>query len=149
MMTKKEYLDFVNKEKKRQIKNKDLLIAFLYGGMIGIIGQLILNGYMYFFNLSFKEATTPMTVTMIFIACLLTGLGWFDKIAGHAGAGTFIPITGFANSMTSSAMESKPEGLVAGIGSNMFKLAGTVITYGVVSAYIMGVVRYVINTFIL
>jgi len=148
MMTKKEYLDFVNKEKKRQIKNKDLLIAFLYGGMIGIIGQLILNGYMYFFNLSFKEATTPMTVTMIFIACLLTGLGWFDKIAGHAGAGTFIPITGFANSMTSSAMESKPEGLVAGIGSNMFKLAGTVITYGVVSAYIMGVVRYVIDTFI-
>ena len=66
-------------------------------------------------------------------------------MAGHAGAGTFIPITGFANSMTSSAMESKAEGFVAGIGSNMFRLAGTVITYGVVSAYLIGVIRYVIN----
>lgn len=146
-MTKTEYKKYVEKEKKKKIRNKDLFIAFLYGGCIGLIGQIILNGYMYFFNLSFKEASTPMTITMIFIASLLTGFGIFDKIAGHAGAGTFIPITGFANSMTSSAMESKPEGLVAGIGSNMFRISGTVITYGVVSAYIMGVIRYVLDTF--
>lgn len=145
-MTKIEYKTFVEKEKKKKIKNKDLWIAFLYGGCIGFIGQCILNAYMYFFDMTAKQASTPMTVTMIFIASLLTGLGLFDKIAGHAGAGTFIPITGFANSMTSSALESKPEGLVAGIGSNMFRLAGTVITYGIVSAYVMGVIRYVIDT---
>lgn len=147
-MTKEEYVQLVNKEKKKKIKNKDLLIAFLYGGSIGLIGQLILTGYMNFFDMTPKQAGTPMTVTMIFIASLLTGLGVFDKIAGHAGAGTFIPITGFANSMTSSAMESRPEGLVAGIGSNMFRMAGTVITYGIVSAYVMGVIRYVIDTFL-
>lgn len=146
-MIKEEYVQYVNKEKKKKIKNKDLVIAFVYGGCIGFIGQLILMGYMHFFEMSSKEAATPMTVTMIFIASLLTGLGLFDKIAGHAGAGTFIPITGFANSMTSSAMESRPEGLVAGIGSNMFRMAGTVITYGIVSAYVMGVIRFVIDNF--
>ena len=144
-MNKIEYKKYVDKQKKKMIKNKDLLIAFLYGGCIGVIGQLLIEGYMYFFELTFKEASTPMTMTMIFLASLLTALGVFDKIAGHAGAGTFIPITGFANSMTSSAMESKAEGLVAGIGSNMFRLAGTVITYGIVSAYSIGVIRYVIN----
>ena len=144
-MNKMEYKKYVDKQKKKMNKTKDLLIAFLFGGCIGAFGQLILEGYMYFFNLTFKEASTPMTITMIFIASLLTALGLFDKVAGHAGAGTFIPITGFANSMTSSAMEAKAEGLVAGIGSNMFRLAGTVITYGVVSAYIIGVIRYVIN----
>ena len=144
-MNKLEYKKYVVKQKKKMNRNKDLFVAFLYGGSIGAIGQIILDSYMYFFNLTFKEAATPMTITMIFIASLLTALGLFDKVAGHAGAGTFIPITGFANSMTSSAMESKAEGLVAGIGSNMFRLAGTVITYGVVSAYLIGVIRYVIN----
>ena len=144
-MTEKEYVQYVNKEKKKMNHSKDLLLAFLYGGCIGLLGQLILTGYMYFFELSFKEASTPMTITMIFLASLLTGLGIFDKIAAKAGAGTFIPITGFANSMTSSAIESKPEGFVAGIGSNMFRLAGTVITYGVVSAYLIGVFTYVFN----
>lgn len=147
-MTKEEYVVFVEKEKKKKIKNKDLFVAFLYGGIIGLIGQLIMFGYMSFLDISSTEAGPLMSITMILIASLLTGLGLFDKIAGHAGAGTFIPITGFANSMTSSAMESRPEGLVAGIGSNMFRMAGTVITYGIVSSYLIGVIRYVINTFI-
>lgn len=144
-MSEKEYLQYVEKEKKKMRKTNDLWMAFLYGGIIGLIGQCILSGYQNWFGLSFKEASTPMTITMIFIASLLTALGVFDKIATKAGAGTFIPITGFANSMTSSAIESKPEGFVAGIGSNMFRLAGTVITYGVVSAYSIGVIHYVFN----
>lgn len=144
-MSEKEYLQYVEKEKKKMRKTNDLWMAFLYGGIIGLIGQCILSGYQNWFGLSFKEASTPMTITMIFIASLLTALGVFDQIAAKAGAGTFIPITGFANSMTSSAIESKPEGFVAGIGSNMFRLAGTVITYGVVSAYSIGVIHYVFN----
>ncbi len=144
-MTKEEYKQYVNKEKKKQISKMNLVNAFIYGGFIGAFGQLLLNGYISFFDLPNKQASTLMTITMIFIASLLTGFGYFDKIAAHAGAGTFIPITGFANSMTSAAMEAKPEGLVAGIGANMFRLAGTVITYGIVSSYIMGVIRYVIN----
>jgi SpoVA protein. len=85
-----------------------------------------------------------MIVTIIFISCVLTGLGIFDKIAKHAGAGSFIPITGFANAMTSAALESKTEGIVLGIASNMFKLGGAVITFGIVAAYVMGVIRYVL-----
>jgi stage V sporulation protein AC len=83
-----------------------------------------------------------MLVTIIFITALLTGFGIFDKISQNTGAGSFIPISGFANALTSSALESKSEGLIYGIGSNMFKLAGSVITYGIVSAYILGILRY-------
>ena len=77
-MNKLEYKKYVDKQKKKMNKNKDLLVAFLYGGSIGAIGQIILDSYMYFFNLPFKEAATPMTITMIFIASLLTALGLFD-----------------------------------------------------------------------
>ena len=84
-----------------------------------------------------------MIITIILITCILTGVGVYDKIAKYLGAGIFIPITGFANSMCSSALESKTEGLIFGIGSNMFKLAGSVITYGVVSAYLVSLVRYI------
>ena len=85
-----------------------------------------------------------MLVTIIFVSALLTGLGLFDKLAQIFGAGTFVPISGFSNSLTSAALESKAEGLIYGIGSNMFKLAGSVITYGIVSAYILGIIRYFI-----
>ena len=94
-----------------------------------------------------KDATPMMIITLVFIACLLTGLGIYDKIAKNAGAGSFIPITGFANSMASSAMDSKSEGLVLGIASNMFKLGGTVITFGIVSSSLLGVIRYVFTLF--
>lgn len=144
-MDKKEYQRYVYKQKKKFKTIKDAFIAFLFGGVIGLFGQILITFYQSYFNLTFKEAATPMTITVIFIASFLTALGVFDKIAKYAGAGTFIPITGFANSMTSSAMEARAEGLVAGIGANMFRMAGTVITYGIVSSYIVGVIRYVIN----
>ena len=144
-MNKNEYLHFVKKEKKKFTCFKDSFVAFIFGGCIGIFGQFLLNFYKYTFQLTSKEASTPMTITIVFIASLLTALGIFDEIAKYAGAGTFIPITGFANSMTSSAMEARSEGLIAGIGANMFRMAGTVITYGIVSSYIVGVIRFVIN----
>ncbi|MBE6114984.1 MAG: stage V sporulation protein AC [Erysipelotrichaceae bacterium] len=122
---------------------KNAIAAFIGGGLISIIGQLILDYYVYLFDLTPKEAITPMVITVIFITCIMTGLGIYDKIAKYLGAGIFIPITGFANSMCSSALESKSEGLIFGIGSNMFKLAGSVLTYGVVSAYIVSFVRYI------
>ena len=122
---------------------KNAICAFIGGGIISVIGQAILDYYVYLFDLTPKEATTPMIITIILITCILTGVGVYDKIANYLGAGIFIPITGFANSKCSSALESKTEGLIFGIGSNMFKLAGSVITYGVVSAYLVSLVRYI------
>lgn len=124
---------------------KNALCAFIGGGIISLIGQILLDYYVAILDLTSKEAITPMIITIIFITCVLTGLGWYDRIAKYLGAGIFIPITGFANSMCSSALESKSEGLIYGIGSNMFKLAGSVITYGIVSAYIVSIVRYLFS----
>lgn len=142
-MNSKEYDKLAEELKPKGKSGKRCFHAFLYGGVIGIIAQGVLELYMNIFNYSEKEAAPIMTVTLVFVACLLTGLGIYDNLAKNAGAGTFIPITGFANSMSSSALDSKSEGLIFGIGSNMFKLGGTVITYGIVSASLLGVIRYV------
>lgn len=146
-MDKNEYNRLAEELKPNGHKMKNSFNAFLYGGVIGAIAQGVLEFFMNIYNYSEKEATPMMIITLVLIACLLTGLGIYDNIAKHAGAGTFIPITGFANSMSSSALDSKSEGLVFGIGSNMFKLGGTVITYGIVSSALLGVIRYVITLF--
>ncbi|MFQ6794086.1 MAG: stage V sporulation protein AC [Thomasclavelia sp.] len=121
------------------------LSAFIYGGIIGAIGQGLLDFYMNIFNISEEEASPMMVITLVLIAAILTGMGIYDRLGKRAGAGTFIPITGFANSMTSSALEAKSEGLVTGIGANMFKLGGTVITFGIVASFILGGIRYVFS----
>ena len=146
-MDHKEYDQLAETLKPVGHKMKNAFFAFIYGGIIGILAQGVLEFYMNVYDISQKEATPMMTITLVFISCLLTGLGIYDKLAQKAGAGTFIPITGFANSMTSSAIDSQSEGLIMGIGSNMFKLGGTVITYGIVSSALLGVIRYVITLF--
>lgn len=146
-MDRKEYDQLADELKPAGHKIKNAFHAFLYGGVIGIIAQGVLEFFMNFYKINQEEATPMMIITLVLISCLLTGLGIYDKLAQKAGAGTFIPITGFANSMTSSALDSKSEGLVMGIGSNMFKLGGTVITYGIVSSALLGVIRYVITLF--
>lgn len=146
-MDKKEFDRIAEELKPKGESIKHCINAFLYGGSIGIIGQVLLEFYMNIFQCTQKEAIPMMTITLVLIASLLTGLGVYDNIAKYAGAGTFIPITGFANSMTSSALDSKSEGLIFGIGSNMFKLGGTVITYGIVSSSLLGVIRYVFTLF--
>jgi stage V sporulation protein AC len=144
MNNKQRFKDIVEKTKDEKDKLGRALIAFFSGGIVALIGQVFFDIYSKFFSINEKDALSLMLVTIIFITAILTGFGLFDKISQKTGAGTFIPISGFSNALTSSALESKSEGLIYGIGSNMFKLAGSVITYGVVSAYILGILRYVI-----
>lgn len=117
------------------------------GGVIGMIGEFFLNLYKELFSFSEKEATPIMLITLILIAAILTGLGIYDRLGDFAGAGSFIPITGFSNAMTSSAMEARSEGFVTGIGANIFKLGGAVITFGIVASFVLGGIRYVITYF--
>ncbi|AST92316.1 MULTISPECIES: stage V sporulation protein AC [Sutcliffiella] len=120
--------------------------AFLIGGLICTFGQLIQNFYIYNFNFTQQTAGNPTVATLILIAALLTGFGIYDKIGQFAGAGSAVPVTGFANSMTSAALEHKTEGIVLGIATNMFKLAGSVIVFGVVAAYVLGIIRYLLTS---
>lgn len=119
------------------------LRAFLVGGSICLLGQFLTGLYMDLFNMTEREAGNPTVTTLIFLSALLTGFGVYDKIAQFAGAGSAVPVTGFANSITSAALEHKSEGLVLGVATNLFKLAGSVIVFGVVAAYIVGIIRYV------
>lgn len=121
--------------------------AFLVGGFICAIGQGIQNFYITFFDFNEKTAGNPTVATLILIAALLTGFGVYDKIGQFAGAGSIVPVTGFANAMTSAALEHKSEGLVLGVASKMFQLAGAVIVFGTVAAYIVGMARYVIQQY--
>ena len=116
--------------------------AFLIGGLICLIGQALQDFYIHFFNFNEKTAGNPTSATLILISALLTGFGIYDRLGQFAGAGSAVPVTGFANSMTSAALEHRSEGLVLGVATNMFKLAGNVIEFGVVAAYIVGLIRF-------
>ena len=139
-----KYQKIVDKHTPKENKIGNLLIAFITGGILGSLANLILELYKYFFHIPTKEASGHMLVTFIFIACLLTGLGVFDDLVKKGKMGLIIPITGFAHSMQSAILDYKKEGLIYGFGSNMFKLAGSVILYGVVSAYVFGLIRFLI-----
>ena len=143
-MEKRLYDKLVLNHKPNEKRGEFAVIAFLIGGIVGVIGQLLIEFYSYYFHLSSSDASVFMIITLIFFASLFTALGFFDKWVKFARCGLIIPITGFAHSMTSAAIEYKREGFVTGLGANMFKLAGTVILYGVVSAYIFGFIRLII-----
>ncbi len=128
--------------KQHYIKNE--MIAFLSGGTLAAIAQLIMMVIQSYFKFDKQMATAITIVIVILTTVILTGLGIYDKLAQHCGAGLFIPISGFANSLASCAIEGKSEGPIYGIGSNMFKLAGSVLTYGIASAFIFGLIRYVL-----
>lgn len=144
-METSKYNQIAESLKPKKTVLKHCIYAFVYGGAIGAIGQFFLELYMNIFEINQQEATPMVIITIVLIAAILTGLGIYDRLGKKAGAGTFIPITGFANSMTSSALEAKSEGLVTGIGANMFKLGGTVITFGIVASFVLGGIRYVIS----
>lgn len=141
-MTIKKYQKIVDKHKSKETKTSNLLISFITGGIIGVLANLLLDAYAYIFHIPTKTAGTYMLMTFIFIACLLTALGVFDYLVKKFKMGLIIPITGFAHSMQSAILDYKKEGPIYGFGSNIFKLAGSVILYGVVSAYIFGIIRY-------
>ena len=144
-MEKEKYNKLINKYKPKENKIKNMIKAFISGGLIGLIGELLITFYSSFESISYNEAASLMMVTLIFLSCLFTSLGFFDNWVSKLGAGLFVPITGFAHATTSSAIEYKKEGYVFGIGSNIFKLSGSVILYGVVSAYIFGIIRFILE----
>ena len=143
-MTKEEYKKLVSKYTPKYNRLKSILIAFLFGGTIGMIGQGLIDFYSKVCNLTIKDAKTYMIVTLIFISSLLTALGFFDNIVSKVKCGIIVPITGFAHAMTSDALEYRKEGLILGLGSNIFKITGSVILYGVVGAYVFGIIRVLI-----
>ncbi|MEI3604885.1 stage V sporulation protein AC [Pseudogracilibacillus sp. SE30717A] len=135
---------------KREIKRpvfKNCIKAFLVGGLICLIGQLITTFYIHFFDFTEQTAGNPTVATLIIITMLLTGFGIYDHLGQFAGAGTAVPVTGFANAVISSAIEHRPEGYILGVGGNMLKLAGPVIVYGVFSAFIVALIKTVLTMF--
>ncbi len=142
----KEYSQVVKKLSPPSPKLKDFIWAYCVGGLICVIGQLFMELYLYL-GLTEKLVKMAIPVTLIFIAALLTGLKLFDKIAKRAGAGTLVPITGFANAVVSPAIEFKAEGFVLGVGANMFKIAGPVIVYGTVASVVYGVIYWILLMF--
>ncbi len=143
-MEKEKYKRIVDKYTPKENRLTNSLICFLVGGTMGVIGQGLIDLYANLLHVSTKDASVFMIVTLIFIGCLLTCFGWFDKIVNFAKCGLIVPITGFAHAMMSAALEYRKEGMVTGIGANMMKLAGSVIIFGVVSAWFFGLVRLII-----
>lgn len=141
-MEKKEYKKIVDKHKPTEKRIQNAIISFLVGGLVGAIGQGLIEIYSTFLNISTKDASVFMIVTLVFIASLFTALGFFDKWVSFAKCGLIIPITGFAHSMTSAGLDYRKEGPIYGLGANIFKLAGSVILYGIVSAWLFGMIRY-------
>lgn len=131
-------------EQKRELKRpvwKNCITAFIVGGLFCIVGQAIQLGYIHFFNFTEVTAGNPTVATMIFLSMLLTGFGVYDRIAQFAGAGSAVPVTGFGNAVISACIEHRTEGFVLGVGSNMFKLAGSVILFGVFSAFVVALIK--------
>ena len=143
-MKNKKYDAIVKKNTPKESRLRNGIVVFFAGGAIGALSELLLNAYSVWLDLPRKESGILVILTLIAISSILTALGVFDVCVNVLKSALIIPITGFAHSMTSAALEYKNEGLVLGIGANIFKLAGTVILYGVVSVYIFGIIRILI-----
>lgn len=141
--TPEEYNDYVSKKAPKSPIVKDVVSAFLVGGVICTIGQVFMEIYK---NMGFEQKITSalVSVTMIGLGGLLTGLGLYSRIGKFAGAGSIVPITGFANSIVSPAMEFRTEGLILGLAAKMFSIAGPVIVYGTLTSVLIGLVKYFI-----
>ncbi len=145
-MSNQEYNQYVSSKAKPSPLWKDCLWAFCVGGLICVLGQWMMNWYEGL-GQSKEDAGTLVAVSLIFLAALLTGLGWFDDIAKRAGAGTLVPITGFSNAMVSPALEFKSEGFVLGTGAKLFTVAGPVLVYGISASIIYGIILWVTTLF--
>ncbi|MBQ3038848.1 MAG: stage V sporulation protein AC [Clostridia bacterium] len=139
-ISKQEYSDMVKKASPPSPKLKNSINAFLFGGLICTIGELLSQTYSMIFSIEEAKALVP--ATLIIITAILTGLGIFDNIARYAGAGTIVPITGFANAVSAPAIEAKTEGYILGVGAKIFTIAGPVILYGTVASVIAGFIFY-------
>ena len=144
-MKNEMYDEIVKKYTPKEDVLKNAIITFLVGGTIGALSELLLVCYSTWLNLPRKESGVLVILTLIFISSILTACGVFDVCVSKLKSALIIPITGFAHSITSAALDYRKEGLVVGIGANIFKLAGTVILYGVVSVYIFGLLRLILG----
>ena len=144
---KETYKKYVKKRAPKSPLLKDMLLAFLVGGTICAFAEVLYNVYLAF-EIEEENVRTLVPVTLVFLASLATGLGFFDSLAKHAGAGTLVPITGFSNAVISPALDDKSEGLVMGVGAKMFTIAGPVIVYGVVASVIYGVVYWILEVMV-
>ena len=145
-MTEKEYAKLVSSLAPPSPMWKDVLNAFWVGGLICLLGQLAINGFLAL-GLEKTDAFGAASMCLVVLSALLTGLSLYDNIAKFAGAGTLVPITGFANAVVSPAIEFKTEGFILGVGAKMFTIAGPVIVYGVVASVVYGIVYWVITLF--
>ncbi|MBR6688491.1 MAG: stage V sporulation protein AC [Clostridia bacterium] len=145
-MNKKEYTEYVESKADKSSILKNCIIAFIIGGLICIVGQIITDIALNY-GLDKKTAGTISSISLIFIGALLTALKLYQPLGKFAGAGSIVPITGFSNSIVSPAIEYKSEGLILGIGANMFKVAGPVLVYGIGSSVILGLIYYIFNIF--
>ena len=141
-MTPEEYQNYVKQQAKKSPLVKDLLLAFLIGGAICVVGQAVMNGWSAA-GLNQEDAGTATSCTMVLLSALLTGLSVYDDIAKVAGAGTLVPITGFANSISAPAVEFKTEGFVLGVAAKMFTIAGPVIVYGLSASVVYGLIYWI------
>ncbi len=146
MINKKDYEERIKLHTPSSSIVKDCFFAFIFGGFFCFLGEVISKIYMNF-GISEKNSYVLVTVSLIFLSALLTFLGVFDKIARIAGAGTLVPVTGFANSIVSEAMDTRSEGFILGVGSKIFTVAGPVIFYGTLSGSLVGLIYYVIGLF--
>ncbi|MFD0710954.1 stage V sporulation protein AC [Paenibacillus sp. GCM10027626] len=140
-----EYQKLAKKREPARPVFKNCLKAFLVGGTICLIGQGIQEMFVHWAGFNEKEASNPTVAVLILISVILTCTGVYDKMAQWAGAGTAVPVTGFANTMASAALEHRSEGMVLGVGGKMFKISGPVIVFGVVAAFIIAILHWIFN----
>lgn len=141
-VSKKQYDEMVKQASPNSPVGKDCLFAFLFGGAICTVGQVLCQLYQNL-GLELKDARAFVSVSLILLSAILTAVGWYDQMAKYAGAGTLVPITGFANSMVSPAMEFKSEGFITGLGAKMFVVAGPVLVFGITASVVYGLIRVI------
>lgn len=143
-MQEAEYLALAERQKLKKPVLRNVVVAYIVGGLICVLGQAISQFYMKM-GFSAEDAGSPTVATLIFIAAVLTGLGVYDILGQFAGAGSAVPVTGFANSVVSAALEFKREGLVLGVGAKMFTLAGPVLVFGTLTAFVVGIIKALVG----
>lgn len=144
-VNKEEYKQYVKKHAPKSPMVKNCIWAYSVGGLICVIGQMLFDLYSNITDYAKDDVYSLVTLTLIFLAALLTGLGVFDNIAKYAGAGTLVPVTGFANAVVSPAIDTKAEGFILGVGAKMFTIAGPVILYGILSGVVYGTILWIVS----
>lgn len=142
--TQQEYQAFQDEREVKRPVLRNCIKAFFVGGIICLIGQVIQTFFIYNFDFTEQTAGNPTVAVMIFLSMLLTGFGVYDRLAQFGGAGSAVPVTGFGNAVISAAIEHRTEGFVLGVGGNMFKLAGSVIMFGVFSAFVIATIKTIL-----